>query len=568
MRIASVVLLGSLCLAAPAPAQAQPPPAAPDEGTPVTDAVVVKACGSCHAADAQQRLSRISFQRSTPEGWQDTIKRMVALNGVQLDPGDARHIVKVLSNTLGLAPDEARPAAFEVEKRLVDYKYAESADVEGVCNRCHSLGRVISQRRTRGEWDLLIAMHRGWYPLVDRQIFRRAGPAPRDRGPDGRPPDTRHPVEKAVDHLAKAFPFSTPAWSAWSASMRPARLDGTWALSGWDPGKGPVYGRVTIAAVPNTSDEFTTQVAYTYARSGQTVTRSGRSVVYTGFQWRGRTTVGSDDATSLREVLFVERDWRTMSGRWFTGGYDELGLDVTLTRVGRETQILGTDHTGLRAGGTGQELRIFGANLPAAPQPRDLDLGPGVTVASVVSATPDVLTVRVDVAATAAVGPRDLFLAGGAAPARLVVYDRVDAVKVAPTWSMARTGGASFPKQLAQFEAWAMHNGQDGKPDTPDDLKIDMVPATWSLEEYTATYDDDDLKFVGAVDPATGLFTPAIEGPNVQRSGERNNIGDVWVVARVDVPAGGTAKASTLRGRAHLLVTVPLYQRWNPTVIP
>jgi quinohemoprotein amine dehydrogenase len=139
-------------------------------------------------------------------------------------------------------------------------------------------------------------------------------------------------------------------------------------------------------------------------------------------------------------------------------------------------------------------------------------------------------------------------------------------VRVTPTWSMARTGGASFPKQLAQFEAWTFHNGKDGKPDTADDLKIDMVPAAWSLEEYTATYDDDDLKYVGAVDKATGLFTPAIEGPNPQRSGERNNVGDVWVVASVEAPAA--AGTTTLRGRAHLLVTVPLYQRWNPTVIP
>ena len=49
-------------------------------------------------------------------------------------------------------------------------------------------------------------MHRGWYPLVDNQAFRRGGPAPRDPSPDGRPPDTRHPVEKAIDHLAQDVP--------------------------------------------------------------------------------------------------------------------------------------------------------------------------------------------------------------------------------------------------------------------------------------------------------------------------------------------------------------------------
>ena len=35
-------------------------------------------------------------------------------------------------------------------------------------------------------------------------------------------------MEKAIDHLAQTFPFKTAEWAAWSANMRPARLDGTW----------------------------------------------------------------------------------------------------------------------------------------------------------------------------------------------------------------------------------------------------------------------------------------------------------------------------------------------------
>ena len=46
----------------------------------------------------------------------------------------------------------------------------------------------------------------------------------------------------------------------------------------------------------------------------------------------------------------------------------------------------------------------------------------------------------------------------------------------------------------------------------------------------------------------------------------RNNIGDVWVVAKVLGDAAGGKPASTLRARAHLLVTVPLYMRFDPTV--
>src|SRR5688500_1188756 len=65
----------------------------PDEGIPITDATVVRACGGCHKSDEKQQLSRISFQRNTPEGWQETIRRMVALNGLTIEPAAARDVV-------------------------------------------------------------------------------------------------------------------------------------------------------------------------------------------------------------------------------------------------------------------------------------------------------------------------------------------------------------------------------------------------------------------------------------------------------------------------------------------
>jgi quinohemoprotein amine dehydrogenase len=572
--ISGIFLTGALVHAtqAPAPqAEGQKPAAStakPDEGIPVTDQTVVKACGTCHRPDDKSQLSRISFQRNTPEGWQTVIQRMVALNGLNIDPATARHVVKYLSNTLGLAPEEAKPAAWEVEKRWPDFKYTANADAESTCNKCHSLGRVISQRRTRSEWELLVAMHRGWYPLVDNQAFRRGGPAPRDRSPDGRPPDTRHPVEKAVDHLAQAFPLKTPEWAAWSANMRPARLDGTWTLSGWELGKGAIYGRVTIAADPSTPDEFTTTMTYRVARTGETVERTGRAIVYTGFQWRGRSTIAAADDSALREVMFIDRDWRHMEGRWFNGGYDELGLDVNLDRIGGEVRVLGTDRTALKQGTSGQELKIYGANLSSSLRPEDVDLGPGVTVTRIVSATPDLATVTVDVAATAPIGMRDLFVAGAARQRSLAVFDNVDSIKVKPDWAMARVGGVGFPKALAQFEAWGYSKGPDGRSDTADDIELGLVDVRWTMEEYAATYDDDDIKFVGKLDERTGRFTPNIDGPNPARAGSRNNVGDVWVVARYDLDTAGGKPASNYRARAHLLVTVPLYMRFDPSAGP
>jgi quinohemoprotein amine dehydrogenase len=256
--------------------------------------------------------------------------------------------------------------------------------------------------------------------------------------------------------------------------------------------------------------------------------------------------------------MSIERDWKTMSGRWFTGAYDETGIDVTLTRVSGEPVVLGASVTALKTGSAPSSIKIFGANLPGAVKPEDIGLGQGVKVTRIVSARPDEIAIEVEVAANAPIGARDLSVAGTVKPSALVVFDKIDGVKVLPQAGMARVGGSVFPKQFQQFEAVAFSNGPDGKPDTADDLNLGFVSVKWSLEEYTATFGDDDLAYVGAVDQ-NGLFTPNVDGPNPKRAGNRNNIGDVWVVAELAAPSPA---ARPIRARAHLLVTVPLYMAW------
>ena len=548
--LVALVLAGS---AAVASAQTSASSSAPPDGFVIDSPVVKARCGSCHRADDKGRLSRISYRRATPENWERTIKRMVSLNHATLTPDEARAILKYLADRQGLAPEELRPIAFEPERRTIEYEYKADETTANLCQSCHTMARVLSERRTKEEWALLIAMHRGYYPLVDNQPmngpqgFRRTRPAETEPGPDGRPPDNRQPMDKAIEHLAKTLPLDTAAWSAWSAAMQAPTLAGRWAVSGSETGKGAIYGVVTIAADPSAPDTFTTDIRYVVARTGEAVTRTGKALVYTGYQWRGR---GGD----WREVLFVERDWKTRWGRWFTGAYDETGIDVTLTRLGAEPVVFGTSVTAIKTGSTGQRVRIFGSNLPASVKADDIGFGRGVKIARVASATADAIAIDVDVDAGAPIGARDLSVAGAVKPGAVVVYDRIDGIKVMPQAGMARVGGAVFPKQLQQFEAVAINNGPDGKPDTDDDLNLGLVDVTWSLEEYTATFGDDDAQFVGAIDPH-GLFTPNLDGPNPKRSGNRNNIGDVWVVAEY-------AGAKPIRARAHLLVTVPLYMNW------
>lgn len=538
-------------------AEAQRGPAQRDttRGFAIEDQVVITSCVECHLRDSTGIMQRLSFMRKTPEGWESSVRRMVTLNDVKLQPAEARAIVRYLSNRQGLAPGEARAGRFETERRMIDHRYTADAPTERTCRACHSLGRVITQRRTREEWELLIATHRGLYPDVDFQAFRRGGPPPPDSA--GAP----HPMDVAVNHLSRAFPLRTSEWTAWSATMRPPRLEGTWLLSGTQPGRGAFFGRVTVTRSAGAEDEFTTRAVYRYARDGRMATREGRAIVYTGFQWRGRSSEsGSAPDSAWREVMFVEPGWQEMSGRWFKGGYDEFGMDVSLTRLGANPVVAGVSQRGLRTGAS-EQVTLFGANFPRAIDAAGIDFGPGVRVERVVRATPDSITLRVAVDSAATVGARDLFVAGAPLKGAVVVFDKVSRIKVTPLAGMARVGGVAFPKQFQQFDAIAWHNGTDARPDTDDDLELGPVDVTWTLEEYGVTFDDDDLKFVGAID-AKGLFTPNVDGPNPQRSGNRNNIGDVWVVA-THQPADKNARP--LKARAQLVVTVPLYVRWEPT---
>ncbi|HMD35656.1 MAG TPA: quinohemoprotein amine dehydrogenase subunit alpha [Vicinamibacterales bacterium] len=538
-------------------------------GIAIDNEVVKAKCGGCHRTDDKGRMSRISYRRATPENWERTIKRMVTLNHANLDPADARVILKYLADRLGLAPEEARPIAFDAERRMIEYSYAADKNTADLCSSCHSFARVQSERRTKEEWDLLAAMHRGYYPLVDNQPmnsgpgFRRFGGPPREPEADGRPPDPRQPMERALEHLTKTLPFVTSEWSAWSAAMQPPKLAGRWAIVGTLPGKGAVYGQLTITADGPAPDSFTTETRYTVARTGETATRTGKALVYTGYQWRGRSNAPGANAANAdpwREVLFVERDWKQMWGRWFTGAYDETGVDVKLLRLSNDPVVTGTSVIAIRTASTTRPVKIFGANLPTNLTASDIGLGQGVTVARIVSARADEISLEVDVAQNAPIGARDISVGGTVKPAALVVFDKIDGLRVLPQAGMARVGGNVFPKQFQQFEAVGINNGPDGKPDTADDLNLGIVDVKWSVEEYPATWGDDDIQWVGALDQ-NGFFTPNVDGPNPKRAGNRNNIGDVWVVAEA-TSADVRDTTKPLRARAHLLVTVPIYMAW------
>lgn len=559
---------------------AQPAPA---KGIPVNHEITRSTCGGCHRVDDQGRMSRISYIRMTPEGWQETIKRMMRNHAVAVQPAAARAIVKYLSSNHGLAPEEARPAFYELEKRMVRERVPDELQP---CIRCHSLGRVLMQRRNRDEWQLLTNMHLAMFPLTEFQAFsvipdpnarqprvvpviesperaldsERAGPGagpatepPRNAGPD----DFKDPVEKALDYLGKTYPMETPEFAAWRANARVPRLEGTWTIEAYLPGKGRGFGQMVIER-DTAADEFKTRATIEFP-DGDKMTRTGKAILYAGYSWRGSSTDSDGriaNTKELREVMMLASDLDTLRGRWYAGAYEEFGPDVILRRARRDPLISGVDTPRLLAG-KAATVKVFGVNFPTDLRAEEVDFGPGVRVSNV-RATTEVVTVDVSVGANAPVGYRDVLIRGVVGRRATAVADRIDYLRVIPEQAMARLGGAGrFPKGYAQFDAIAYHVGADGRSGTADDLELGRVNADWSVEEFRATVNDDDIKYVGRLD-AKGFFTPNVEGPNPERNHNTNNYGDVRVVATYT----GDGAAKAVKGTAHLVVTVPLYMKW------
>ena len=564
------LLLASL-LALPLFAQTQSPQAAadkpvPEEGIPVTNQLVISKCGTCHARDAKGNLSRISWERATPEGWEEAIKRMGRLNGVRLAPDEARAILKYLATDHGLAPEEAKPVMYYAERRMQDETNIPTDNVHGACANCHAMARPLSWRRSPEDWRYLANLHVALYPQAD-ECFRlgiNAGGFDEER--HHRDPNAPLPVDEALAYLAKTAPLHTPEWAAWRARMRAPRLQGRWLVSAYILGKGKYYGEVEMQAA-GADDEFTTRVTLKSMKDGSTITRTGHGLVYAGYAWRGRSkgtpaanAAPNDLGSEMREVLWFSPDQSFAEGRWFWGQYQEFGFDVTLRRPSADPTLLQVDRTGLKTGSQGNRVRLVAESLPAQVEPADLDFGAGVTVRRIVSHSPTEIIAEVDVAGNAISGKRDVAYRRSVLAGAIAVYDRIDYIKVVPDSALARLGSQVHPKGYQQFDVVAYNRGADGKAHTADDVDLGPIDVNWSVEEFYSSYGDDDREFVGSLSN-TGLFTPNSDGPNPQRKFQRNNYGDIWIVATAKNEKDPEGRP--LSGKSYLVVTVPAYMQWD-----
>lgn len=518
VRAASILLIS----AAPLLAQGQT-----EVGIPVTDPLVLAKCGTCHTADEHGNMQRISWERATPEGWQEALKRMLRERGVSLTPPEARAIVKYLSEKHGLAPEESKPVMYYAERRVREESGIVNDTLLEACAKCHEAARPLSWRRSADAWKQFAEAHAARYKFT--------------------------PNQEAIAYLARTAPLHTREWAAWSARVGTPELAGRWLVTAHVPGRGKFHGEMGIAAGSG-GGEFLTRMRLHSVNDASVVARTGRNVVYGGTAWRGRSSGGSvasaapgDLSAEVREAMWVAPDGLKAEGRWFWGQYQELGFDVKMQRASSDPVLLIVDPPSLKTGSNANRIRLIGDRFPAQVAPADVTAGSGVNVRRIISSTPGEIVAEVDVAADARPGQRTVAFRSSSLANAVAIYDRVDYVKVMPESSLAAFGSQTYSLGFQQFEAIGYQRGPDGKAHTADDLELGPVEVAWSMEVF---YEVDPSKQdrVGTVSP-TGFFTPAAANPG--------NNSDVWIIASAKNEKDKDGKP--LVGKGYLVVTVPTY---------
>lgn len=183
-----------------------------------------------------------------------------------------------------------------------------------MCARCHSWARTALQRRTEADWLKHMHFHLGQWPTTEYQALGR------DRN------WWQIASEELPPKLAELFPVSTPEWDAWQDREAPD-LSGAWRIVGHEPGRGDFHGVVTIEGTGE--DTYAYALNATYA-DGEELSGEGKGILYTGYEWRSRTTIGGQ--VSL-EVFALSEDGNTMTGRSFAEDPDAIGSRVTVARM-------------------------------------------------------------------------------------------------------------------------------------------------------------------------------------------------------------------------------------------
>lgn len=480
-----------------------------------------KTCSECHSVTGGE-ISRVSGQRKTPEAWHMTIFRMRSLHGLEIDSKTQRELIQYLSDEQGLAPSETTGLRYSFDRTPAAQETIEGPVID-MCGRCHTAARVALQRRTEEEWRLHVDFHVGQYPTIEYQAGGR----------------DRHWYEIARDEvvpiLAKEYPLQTDAWDKWQKAEKPVAT-GEWTLSTAIPGEGPAYGSMTVSE----KDGGYVVSGSLSTAAGESMPLSGSVNIYTGFEWRATIKVGD---TAYRQVLALSENGNSLEGRHFIKADDSMGASFSALKNGFGAAVMAVVPENIAAGSTA-DVMIVGSGLTDS-----FTAGAGLSIVSQeITSTGVRLSVKADADANGMVS-----LKSGDIEQAMAVFSGIDRLTVEPAYAVARVGGDGGSEESAKalFDAVGWLNGEDGKPETEDDIRVGHLDSRWELAAFDELAEElDDKSFVGKLDAATGVFTPAVAGPNPKRPFSTNNAGNMKVIASY----------GDIKAEAQMIVTV---QRWN-----
>jgi quinohemoprotein amine dehydrogenase len=243
-------------------------------------------------------------------------------------------------------------------------------------------------------------------------------------------------------------------------------------------------------------------------------------------------------------------------GKWWTVVQDTNAYgNEEFYKADGSPRIFAVFPQALKADGSDQTLTIVGVNLPANLNTGDIGFanadmtlkGKGIE-----SSENGTLQLKISATDSAAIGPAGLSVKGVACDESVIVYNKLDGIKIFPPLGRARvSSGAAYPPQGVQFVARGVNFGPDGQPDTADDLILEAVDAKWWLEEEKTRDNDDDLKYL-QTSVINGLYTPITTyGPIETRFQRREGVG------LIAIGASFSDGVNELKGRSLLGVTVP-----------
>jgi quinohemoprotein amine dehydrogenase alpha subunit len=487
------------------------------------DSLVWEKCTLCHAPDASGRIARVSDIRTTPEEWTVIVDRMRRLHGMPIGKGEMDRLLKELCATQILTPQEQAKVAYlslwHNSQQVEAPADKEEEKLFSACVRCHTAGKIFSYRMTAAEWAKLRDFHLYVVPTVVYQM-REMRWVPE--------------ADAMLASLAKKLPFE----KAWSAPA--AKLAGTWGVFGYEPGRGGYRGEARIVDAGNAEYTLTGSVTYT---DGTSASFAGEATLYGGYALRTRTKNNGLESSGAFIVTGDE-----MRGEWHLPAPDFRTSSATWLRQGDAPKVARVVPAFVLKGER-TTLTVEGLNLPDA-KPGDVAFtGGAVKVLSVKRVASGALQLEV-MSNAAVVGTAKLGIKGLQA-GTVTLAPQIDHIAITPPLGRARlSGGEHYPAEGVQFEAIAYAKGSGAKADA---VPLGPVAATFRLAEERTRADDDDIVWLGRIQP-NGTYLPTGDyGPNATRNYMVENSGLVKIIAQYK------RGAQSFRAEAKLVVTVPDY---------